>query len=194
MADAHHLEATGEGIQTLLDDLRASVGDREYRKVEELLGLVLDLYGAGLGRVLDVVGEQAPGVVAALAGDELVASLLVVHGLHPDGLGERVEAALAKVRPLLARHQGDVELVDLDPGAAAVRIRLLGSCDGCPSSAITLRSAVEKAILEAAPEIVVIDVDQPAGSDPGLPAGDEVAVALVAKRPVFDSCPTGSVL
>ena len=70
-----------------------------------------------------------------------------------------MEAALASVRPLLSSHGGDVELLELDEEVGAVRLRLLGSCDGCPSSAITLQSAVEGAILKAAPEIVCIDVD-----------------------------------
>ena len=43
----------------------------------------------------------------------------------------------------------------------AVHLRLLGSCDGCPSSAVTLRTTVERAIVEAAPEIVTIDVEEP---------------------------------
>ena len=51
-------------------------------------------------------------------------------------------------------HGGDVELLDVDEDAGAVHLRLLGSCDGCPSSAVTLQHAVERAIVEAAPEIV----------------------------------------
>ncbi|MGH9294719.1 MAG: NifU family protein, partial [Acidimicrobiales bacterium] len=63
-----------------------------------------------------------------------------------------------------------------------VRLRLLGSCDGCPSSALTLKMAVERAIAEAAPEIVTVDVDEPAKS-PGA-----VAVAL-SRKPSYESCP-----
>ena len=58
----------------------------------------------------------------------------------------RVEGALATVRPLLAAHGGDVELLGIDDEAGAVQLRLLGSCDGCPSSAVTLQTAVEGAI------------------------------------------------
>ena len=84
-----------------------------------------------------------------------------MHDLHPDDLAARVAAALDSVRPFLAGHGGDVELLDLDDAVGAVHLRLLGSCDGCPSSAVTLQKAVERAILEAAPEIVIIDVEQP---------------------------------
>ena len=71
-------------------------------------------------------------------------------------------AALESVRPFLGAHGGDVELLGLDGAIGAVHLRLLGSCDGCPSSAVTLRTAVESAIAEAAPEIVIIDVEEPA--------------------------------
>ena len=66
----------------------------------------------------------------------------------------RVESALESVRPFLQGHGGDVELLELDEERGAVHLRLLGSCDGCPSSAVTLRTAVEQAIEEAAPEIL----------------------------------------
>jgi Fe-S cluster biogenesis protein NfuA len=190
MAAPQNLRAAGDRIEQLLDELRSTADDRSYQRAEELLRLVTDLYGAGLSRILDILGEGPPDVMAALVQDELVASLLLVHELHPESLAQRVEGALAQVRPLLARHQGDVELVDIDPDAAAVRIRLLGSCDGCPSSSVTLQLAVEKAILEAAPEIVIIDVDQPTSADQTAPAGHEVPIALGAKPAMYDSCPT----
>jgi Fe-S cluster biogenesis protein NfuA len=189
-AAPQNLRAAGDRIEQLLDELASTADARSYQRAEELLRLVTDLYGAGLGRVLDIVGERAPDVVGDLVHDELVGSLLLVHELHPDSLAQRVEGALAQVRPLLARHQGDVELVDIDPAAAAVRVRLLGSCDGCPSSSITLTSAVERAILEAAPEIVIIDVDEPTPGDRPAPTGVEVPVTLGAKPAVYDSCPS----
>ena len=63
------------------------------------------------------------------------------------------------MRPYLASHGGDVEILDVDEEAGAITIRLLGSCDGCPSSAVTLKMAVEDAIRQAAPEIAHIIVD-----------------------------------
>ena len=81
-------------------------------------GSVTDLYGAGLARVVDLAAARDPELVAAFVADELVASLLVAHGLHPETVERRVEGALASVRPLLAAHGGDVELlaVEGDPG------------------------------------------------------------------------------
>jgi Fe-S cluster biogenesis protein NfuA len=184
-----NLRTTGDRIEQLLDELQSTADVRSRQRVEELLRLITDLYGAGLSRILDIVGERCPDAVTALVSDDLVGSLLLVHELHPDSLVVRVEGALARVRPLLARHEGDVELLDIDPAAAAVRIRLLGSCDGCPSSAVTLTSAVERAIREAAPEIVVIDVDETAPENQAS-TGVEVSVTLQPKPVIYGSCPT----
>src|SRR5262249_20495551 len=66
---------------------------------------------------------------------------------------------LARVRPYLASHGGDVELLGIDEPSGVVRLHMIGSCDGCPSSALTLKLAVESAILALAPEISHIEVD-----------------------------------
>jgi Fe-S cluster biogenesis protein NfuA len=183
MPTGKNLRGTGDRIEQLLDELRATADPRACDRAEELLRLVTDLYGAGLARVLELAGATSPDLVGELIADDLVASLLLVHGLHPEPLAGRVEAALAHVRPLLSSHGGGVELLELDEEAGAVRLRLLGSCDGCPSSAVTLQSAVEAAILDAAPEIVCIDVDGPEPAAPGTPV-------TFSRKPVYEQCPT----
>lgn len=154
------LRAVGQRIEALLD-ASAAGGPVARERAEELVGLVVELYGAGLARVLEVVhdaGALSDPVLAALADDDLVASLLLVHGLHPYGVVDRVEQALAKVRPYLSSHGGDVELLGVgDDGA--VRLRMTGGGGGCGSSPSTLQHAVEAAIEAGAPEVVRIDVD-----------------------------------
>ncbi len=143
MPAPQNLRATGDRIELLLDRLH-SQGDRaSCERAEELLRLVTDLYGAALARVIELARREPP-ILDALVSDELVASLLIVHGLHPVSLAERVEGALEQVRPLLEMHAGDVELLHVDAAAGVVYLRLLGSCDGCPSSAVTLQGAVER--------------------------------------------------
>lgn len=163
------LRAVGERIDVLLD-ASGSGGVVARERAEELVRLVADLYGAGLERVLEVMhdaGRLDEEVLAALAADDLVASLLLVHGLHPYGVTTRVEMALESVRPYLGSHGGDVELLGVSE-SGVVRLRLLGSCDGCPSSSVTLKLAVEGAIEAAAPELTAIEVEDA----PAEPAGD----------------------
>jgi len=66
--------------------------------------------------------------------------------------------ALDKVRPYLGSHAGGVEYLGIDD-LGRVHLRLQGSCDGCPASSVTVKMAIETAILEAAPEIAGVEVE-----------------------------------
>ncbi len=163
------LRATGARIDTLID-ASAAGGPVARERAEELVRLVADLYGAGLERLLEIVDEQVgleDKTLDAMAKDDLVASLLIVHGLHPYDVTTRVENALEGVRPYLGSHGGDVELISVSEGV--VRLRMLGSCDGCPSSSVTLKLAVEGAIEAAAPEVTAIEVEEPAAKEKTAP-------------------------
>ncbi|HSE07093.1 MAG TPA: NifU family protein [Nocardioidaceae bacterium] len=163
------LRAVGDRIDALLD-ASASGGVVARERSEELVRLVADLYGAGIERILEILhdaGRLDEDVLAQLADDDLVASILIVHGLHPYGVEQRVEDALEKVRPYLGSHGGDVELLEVT-NRGVVRLRLLGSCDGCPSSSVTLNLAVEGAIEAAAPEVTTIEVET-RGEEPRSP-------------------------
>lgn len=153
---------TGERIEALLD-ASAAGGVVARERAEDLVRLVADLYGSGLERLLDLFhthGHLDEQMLAVLAGDEMLSGLLLVHGLHPYDLQTRVENALESVRPYLGSHGGDVELLGVtDDGV--VRLRLLGSCNGCASSSVTLKLAVEGAIENAAPEVRSIEVENP---------------------------------
>jgi Fe-S cluster biogenesis protein NfuA len=139
-----------------------------------LVQLLLDLHRQGLTRLLEIANRAdasgqngaaskngaasngAGGLIQRLANDERVAPLLMLHDLHPVDLADRVEQALEKVRPLLRSHGGDVELTDLTDGV--LKLKLEGSCHGCPSSSLTLRNAIEEAIFEFAPDITRLEV------------------------------------
>src|SRR5690242_6886270 len=115
----------------------------------ECVQAVVQLYGEALARVM--AHAAGTDVAATLAADELVSHILLVHGLHPVDVETRVARALDEVRPYLRSHGGGVELVDVRDGVA--RIRLDGTCNGCPSSAATMRTAIEDAVRRLAPEI-----------------------------------------
>ena len=153
--EARDLRAVGERIEELLGRIRAAGDPATAEVAEEVVRLVVELYGAGLERTVELAG---PEVTQRLAEDELVASLLVLHGLHPKDTETRVVEALGQVRPYLGSHAGGVELLGVDP-EGVVHLRLEGSCDGCPSSTQTVRLAIERAVEEAAPEVTRVEVE-----------------------------------
>ena len=153
------LTAVGERLELLLEELRL-LEPTARQRAEECIRLVTDLYGAGLNNVMELLVDSGDAALLdKVVSNGLVHNLLVLHGLHPFEIGSRIDVALDRVRPYLASHGGDVEVLAIDEDAGAITIRLLGSCDGCPSSAVTLKTAVEEAIRAGAPEIAHIIVD-----------------------------------
>ncbi|MDT7805894.1 MAG: hypothetical protein QOI78_9327 [Actinomycetota bacterium] len=151
----------GERIERLLGEF--SGPDAEV--AEELVHTLLEFYGAGLERIVEIVDRP---VLDRLAEDDHVRGLLVLHDLHPKSTHERVAEALDKVRPFLGSHAGDVELVEIDR-EGVLKLQLQGTCDGCPSSTVTAKYAIEKVVREAAPEIsdVVVAGVVPEQTGPG---------------------------
>lgn len=68
-------------------------------------------------------------------------------------LRETVESALAEIRPMLHMDGGDCQLVDVDESEGVVQLRLVGACGGCPMSALTLKSGIERIVKERAPSV-----------------------------------------
>jgi Fe-S cluster biogenesis protein NfuA len=153
--EGRDLRAVGARIEELLGQLRDADDPATAEVAEEVVRLVVELYGAGLERAVELAGPEA---VDRFVEDELVASLLVLHDLHPKDTWTRVVEALDQVRPYLGSHAGGVELLGIDPGGV-VHLRLEGSCDGCPSSVQTVKLAIERAIEEAAPEVTAVEVE-----------------------------------
>ena len=168
----------GDRIQTLLDAC-SSGGAAARERAEQLVREVTDLYGAVLERMVAVAVAADPRLADRFAADDLVASLLLVHGLHPHGVERRVSEALDSVRPYLGSHGGDVSLLGVDHGV--VRLQFQGSCKSCPSSAVTLELAVEDAVRAAAPDISSIEVVAPAElSDAGVIPAESLMTRMYA--------------
>ncbi|MFE9324354.1 NifU family protein [Nocardia sp. NPDC052278] len=180
--DDNQWRGAGDRIDTLLDACSAG-GPVARERAERLVREVVDLYGAALDRITAGLDERT---VEELTRDDLVASLLLVHGLHPHDVRTRVATALDSVRPYLGSHGGDVTLIDVAGGV--VRLELSGSCRTCPSSSVTLELAVEDAVRAAAPEIEAIEVVA-AATEPQ--AGVIPAEALFARVHTADP-PAGS--
>lgn len=187
MSEERSLSDVGARVEQLLTEL-GSVGDpRVQEKTEEAVRLLMQLYGGALARIVDIIAEEESGghLLDRLVGDDLVGSLLVLHDLHPRDTATRVREALDRVRPYLGSHAGGVELLGVADGI--VYLRLEGSCDGCPSSAVTVKLAIERAIEEAAPEVTSVEVEgmtEPSSGkerDPGI-----IPVESLFQRPGAD--------
>ncbi len=169
-------------IETLISTIEATAPPPIRASASELVQALLELHGAGIERMLDLTweaGEAGPALINdVLARDELVGSLLLLHGLHPLDLETRVVHALDKVRPYLGSHGGDVELLGVDDGV--VRLRLQGSCDGCPSSQMTLKYAIEDGIYAAAPDVTSIEVEGAAERPFTMPPSGVIPLTLVS--------------
>jgi Fe-S cluster biogenesis protein NfuA len=201
MATEHQApEELVERVQELLGSLDEIADPVAQARVQELIGTVLELYGAGLERILGVLadaGEPALPIRDALLDDGIVASLLLIHGLYPVPLEERVVQALDSMRPYMATHGGTVELLGIEEGVA--RLRLGGSCKGCPSSAATLEFAIKEALDMAAPDLLGLEVEGVVGlsEEQSEPAGLSLPMVQVgaptaanADSP-YTECPSG---
>lgn len=141
-----------------LMEIEALADPKAQAVAAEAVQGLLELYGEALARIVESAAACAgEGMLDALAADELVSHLLLLHGLHPVDLETRVRQALAEVRPYLNSHGGSVELLGVEEGVA--RLRLQGSCRGCPSSAITLQQTIEEALQRAAPDLEGIEAE-----------------------------------
>jgi Fe-S cluster biogenesis protein NfuA len=165
--DAREFQARLQRLDALVQGVERFIDPAARAHMQEVVRAVLELHGAGLHRILDHIesaGAPAKEVLRACAADEVVAGLLLLHGLHPLDIETRVRQALDSVRPYLRSHGGDVELVEVVEGS--VRLRLNGSCHSCPSSAVTMQQTIEEAILARAPDVVSLEVEGAAEGPP----------------------------
>lgn len=174
-------------IETLLTEIESMAGPTTWVRVEELVRNLMGLYGSGLERLVELAqANEAWDLRFAkrLCEDELVSSLLLLHGLHPLSPHERIERALEKVRPYLGSHGGAIEWLGLDEKGTA-HLRLDGSCRGCPSSRATIEGLVRRAVEEAAPEVQRIEVEGVIGGPSRT--GELVQLQIPRTRPRLES-------
>lgn len=160
MFDEKEFQQKVQRVETLIREIEATADPDTRAKAVELVQSLMDFHGAGLERAMEIIhetGETGYAIFDRLADDRLTSGLLLLYNLHPHDLETRVAGALEKVRPYLRSHGGDVELLGAEDGA--VRLSMKGSCNGCPSSSMTLKLAIEEAIYEAAPDVSAIEVE-----------------------------------
>jgi Fe-S cluster biogenesis protein NfuA len=167
----------GARVEYLLDALRTGAVSDPGPVAEELVQLLVGLYGDGLGRIVAALADEGAAgaaVMDRLTADPLVESLLLLHELHPLDVGARVQRALDRVRPYLGSHAGGVQYLGVHDGVA--RLRLEGSCHGCPSSTVTVQLAIQGAVQDAAPEVTDVVVE-------GMTAPPAPQLLQIGRRP-----------
>ena len=126
---------------------------------KELVQLLMDVHGAGLERMMEIVfegGSQGSEVIDKLAKDPVVGSLLLLYSLHPDDLETRVRKAMDIIRPRLRKLSCSAVVAGIQDGSVQVQVTTAGH--GCGSSAKDVRAIVEEGVYEFAPDVVILEI------------------------------------
>jgi Fe-S cluster biogenesis protein NfuA len=147
-------------IEQLIRDVESASDPGLRETVQKTVQLLMDIHGGALERIMTIVseaGEAGQQIIGRFDRDDAVRSLLLLYGLHHLDLKTRVLRAIENLRPSLRAHQGSAELLGVSEGV--VRVRLSGGT-GCGASAV--KSAVEDAIYQAAPDVAELVLEGPA--------------------------------
>lgn len=159
--DARDFQGRLQRLDDLLHEVQRFADPEAQAHTREIVQALLDLQGLALERILDHLNGSGTGVAEAREAcnqDEVVGGLLLLHGLHPLDLKTRVNQAIEQVQPALQSHGGSVSLVEIST-EGVIRLRLEGNCQGCPSSAVTMKQTIEEAILARAPDASGLEVE-----------------------------------
>jgi Fe-S cluster biogenesis protein NfuA len=166
-------------IGEIVEQLEATADPNARAMATELLECLMALHGAALEQILTITsqaGETGESLIRKFGGDQLISSLLLLYGLHPCDIQTRVIAALEKSRGFLDSHSAKAELISIgDEGAVTLRLHLKPG--GCGSTAATVKSTLEAAIQDAAPDATSILVQE---ADNGAPRSGFISIAQLA--------------
>jgi Fe-S cluster biogenesis protein NfuA len=162
MAPETALQKQIQRIATIVERLESTSDPSLRAWAKELLESLMALHGAGLERILELAsraGEVGNAIIRDCGRDELVSSLLLLYGLHPDDLRTRVTRAIEKSHSYLEPHGASAELISVrEDGSVLVRLHVKSS--GCGSSATTVKATLEAAIQDAVPDATAVMVEQ----------------------------------
>ncbi len=149
-----------ERLEGLIHEVESFSDPAVREHTRGIVQALMELHAAGLDRMLEKIADTGPSgltLIDDLAADDLVGSLFLLYDLHPQDVQTRVRLALEKARPILQAHGGSVELLGVEDGV--VRVRIAGSSGEFAAQTLTLRSAIEEAIYEKAPDVSAIDIE-----------------------------------
>jgi hypothetical protein len=168
VADNRELQKSAQRIGALVHDLETIADPAARSRSKELVQLLLDLHGAALERMLDIVfrsGDPGRQVIDEFGQDQLVSSLLVLYGIHPEDLQTRVERKMTQIQSKLHKMGAAAELVSINDSEVRVKVKVEGH--GCGSTRRNVQTTLEEAIYEAAPDVtslIVEGLEEPSAS------------------------------
>ncbi|MFN2533326.1 MAG: hypothetical protein ABR555_18745 [Pyrinomonadaceae bacterium] len=156
MIEEGQVRKQAQEIERLVREFE-TITDAELReKVVTLVQSLMALHAAGIERLVQIITEQEKSsrlIVDKLANDGLIAGLLVLYGLHPLSLEMRVERGLERLQFNPIIKSASLALIGISEGIVRLRVQNQSSCH---SSKQALRTAVEEALYEAAPDVTEI--------------------------------------
>jgi Fe-S cluster biogenesis protein NfuA len=166
MAQDTAIQKQMQRVGEIVEQFESSADPSARSMAKELLESVMALHGAALERMLELAadaGEVGETIIRKCGRDDLVGSVLLLYGLHPENLKSRVQHAMEKAKMSLQAHSASAELVSVgDDGTVAIRIEVKST--GCGSSAASVKAALEAAIRDAAPDASSIVVNETAAT------------------------------
>lgn len=176
----------------LYDELMTHPDAAVRDRVEEMMDLFDTFHREGLGRLVEMIRAWRGEIfLESVSRDEVTGYFLNAYDLGeaPDdrealAAAESVDAALEELRPMIESHGGMITVEEIKDGV--VKVQMLGSCDGCPSSAATLTGGLEEALRRHWPNFRRLDVVEPAAEEPeaaALPEPEPVLLQIGRKPP-----------
>jgi Fe-S cluster biogenesis protein NfuA len=190
MAQEAALQKQMQRAAELVEQLESGSDPNVRAMAKELLESLMALHGAALERILQLASESGglgEALIRKCGSDELIGSVLLLYGLHPEDLHTRVMRALENSRTYLESHAAKAELVSLgEDGTVTLRLEVKSS--GCGSSGALVKSTLEAAIQNAAPDAASIVVEEigasltQSGFVPVAQIGNGKSMAALAAR------------
>ena len=177
-------------VGELYDELMTHPDSGVRDRVEEMLDLVDSFHREGLGRLVEMIRAWRGEIFLESVGrDDVTGYFLSAYDLGeaPDereqaAAVEAVEAALDEMREFVESHGGMITIEEIKDGV--VKVQMLGSCDGCPSSSATLTNGVEEAIRRHWPNFRRLEVIDPAAEEaPAALPEPEPTLLQIGRKP-----------
>jgi hypothetical protein len=156
MAETQDFQQRIARIETLTHTLNGTSDPAIRAAAKELTQSVMDLHGTAIQRMLEVLHESGPqgsALIDSLGKDPLIASVLILYGLHPLNINTRIGQAIERLEPTFRKHQAEVELLSVEDGV--VRLRIAGPSNS--ASGRLLKSSIEEQIYSVAPDVIRIE-------------------------------------